>query len=304
MITIKNFALYLSLVFLLSCKPGLEEKLPGVWKLTWIEDPKLTTLGETLDGNFSGYMGNVTDNFFGFSYLNLLPDSEFALRMGSVYLNGKWNYDKDLNRIILTYKDKNEERQMPFLIQKFEDEEITLMIDTVRKHDNIKTKDALDDVGGEGFSEYIKTATLVCSFKKDNFQYTDTTEDIYSISNNNWRVKPSAPETREQMKVRLKASINSLILYFNNIRIRDFKTINKHAYDIFSPIKVAHNGIALKNENDLPSEWKDIFFNESQALEANKLLVNAFSLDIEINEYENWIDLDIDLLKQILREIK
>lgn len=291
-------------MFLLSCNSVDEKKLIGVWQLTKIEDPKITKIGETFDANFSNYMEGVTDCFLGFSYLNFYSNSDFTSRMGSVYLFGKWKYDEDSKTITLKFKDKNKEFQISYIVKDSNGDEINLVLNSENRFDDLKVKDTLNNVGGRGFSEYLKMATFYSTFKKDTYKYVDNKEDIYSLSNNIWRVKPLKPETSKEIKERLKASLNFIILYLNNVKIRDEKTLNTNAYDSFSPIEIAGNGIVLKDEDKIPLEWIEIFYNKSQALEAYKLLVEVFNQNINVKEFDRWIDLDIDLLKQVNEKIK
>lgn len=299
----KKYFLFLIVPIILSCNSINQEKLLGVWKLENIEDPNLTQLGEVIDNNFPDYMKNVTDNFLADSYINFYSNNNFTYKFGSLFIFGNWSYDKKSKSISLSTREKDDkESKMVFIVDKLINDKLFLKI---RPNDNKSLKpiiDSLDRSNFNGLSEYFQNSNQISVYSKDIFEYKDKKQDIFALNNNSWRIKPVVPETNIQIKERLKGSIYYVIIFLNNSLLRKENSINIHS--IFSPIKLAGNGIALKDKNDLPYEWIDIFYNQSQADEAYQLLLHAFNQDIKINNYETWVELDLDLINQIYDKIK
>jgi hypothetical protein len=176
------------------------------------------------------------------------------------------------------------------------DEKLIYRIDRLDDNDMTLTLQPGDTTLG------LMNANIVMNYHKDDFVYANAGDDIYSVTNNHWRQKPKDPETPGQVKERLKANIHYLIIYLNNTLIRDEESISMAG--VISPIEFGSNGIALKARHQLPEEWINVFYNETQAMEAFQSIEYAFHEKITFNKFDNWIALDMDLLKQVYAKIE
>ena len=283
---------------IVGCSSLKQESFVGVWKLTNIEDPALTSKGQKIDSTYSDYIKEITDNYIASSFVNFYNNKQFTYRFGSVFLNGTWKYNVDSSDLILNSK----ENILVLNVDEFDGKsKLNLYLKPDNKLINKVKKDSIDKVVGEGFSAYFSNASYLNEFEKDTFIYKDKSQDIYSLENNYWRVKPNNKESQKQIKERLKASIYFTIIYLNNNNLRNDETINLSG--INSPIKLGGNGISLYSEDELPHEWVDVFYDKSQAIQAYQMLVMTFLQKININNQEKWIDLDVDLLHQIYSKL-
>jgi hypothetical protein len=85
----------------------------------------------------------------------------------------------------------------------------------------------------------------------------------FSKQNNRWRIRPSAPETSEQIKDRLVNHFRFWEKYFEWAVANDLKTLGIGSMN--SPLKIYGNGIALIPYNELPDVWKRNFFDEGDS---------------------------------------
>jgi hypothetical protein len=291
-----KIVLFLIICLTFSCNSISKKNLSGVWKLSSFEDPRMTKQGELLVNDFSDLMKGVTADFYQGSYLNFNSDSSCIFRLASSFFYGKWSLNKDT--ICLSTIEKDSTIDMKLVVKKLNNDKMLLML---KPNLNIKENDSLNLIGGKGFSKYIKHAEIVFTFDKDAFEYKDLKDNIYTLENNWWRVKPTEIESHEQIRKRLKASINYTIIYLNNSLLRDDKSINLN--NLNPPVKLAGNGIALLDKENMPQEWKDVFYNEDQAMEAYQLINDAFTKNIEVVDKDNWIELNVDLLTKLNRVI-
>lgn len=289
----------IAITFLLfGCSTLKQESFIGVWKLTNIEDPAISKQGQKLDSTYSDYIKEITDNYVPSSFVNFYNNKEFTYRFGSLFMNGTWKYNVDSSNIML----KSAQNMLVFDIDEFDGKsKLNLFIEPDNKLVDKLKKDSIDKIIGDGFIAYFGNATYLNEFEKDTFIYNDKSQDIYSLENNIWRIKPTQKESQKQIKERLKASIHFTIIYLNNTNLRNEETINLSG--LYSPIKLGGNGISLYSDDELPQEWVDVFYDKSQAIQAYHILVMTFLQKININNQENWIDLDIDLLRQIYSKL-
>jgi hypothetical protein len=293
----KKIIILLSIpIFFFGCNSVTKDKLLGVWKLSNLDNTLLTKFYE----NFSIDISDVPKVDLCL-YINFRANGKYSFYCYNTYLVGNWLYDKKNNKIQFTSNEKADiKREMNFKINEFNNNKSLILsfnVDTLMKSIYLtvpgKTKIK------ENF-EFFGVTNL--HFDKDNFIYGDKNQDIYSFENNSWRIKPTNIETSDQIKKRLKENLNFLKIYLINTQLRKDSTIN--LVPLLSPIKFAANGIVLKKFEVAPRKWKEIFYNENQAIEAYKILENVFQKNLKIKEIENWVELDIDLLKQIYVNIE
>jgi hypothetical protein len=297
--SMKSNYLCLLAVFLFACNPINTERLKGVWKISKVEDPRITEIGEGLDENFPATMDNIMDQQFRNSYINFYSSSDFTGIMGTVLIYGTWTYDETAKRI--TLHEQRDRRALTFNVKEFTGDKLVLTMNEMEKLPTSTTDSLESELKLPGLSQYFNDAGIVMECDKDTYDYKQPKDNIYSLENNRWRNKPKQHETPSQVKARLKQNMKFIMAYLNNTLAREEKSI--HLGAIRSPIEFASNGIQLQDENSLPQEWVDIFYDRAQALEAHALLRQGFRSDIRAKNIENWIELDLDLLKQLYDKI-
>jgi hypothetical protein len=295
----RKFILFICFtMILISC--STESDLIGVWKLSRIEDPSITKALNDLNNSRPNILMDF-DYKMTYSYLNLCDNNEFAYLTNGFYFVGKWTYNTDLKNISLKIKDSKDENIITFNIKEFsKNDSLVLTLKPIKQKDTLSSDFMKVWISTELIKSF-RNDSVFCVFNIDNFKYDDVNKNIYSFKNNSWRIKPLKVESKIQIKERLKSNLNFAILYLNNSLIREDASID--ISPIILPIKLAGNGIALYKIDNLPLTWISLFYNESQANEAYHILADAYK-DLHTGDYEKWIELDIDLLKQIYDKIK
>ena len=92
---------------------------------------------------------------------------------------------------------------------------------------------------------------------------------------NLWRNIPTRAENDQEIKARALNFLDYSIAYFQHISNSGIH--NDYKIDgVESPITYAQNGIVLKEWEDVPVSWRELFYNEENALIAYKYLQDGF----------------------------
>ena len=123
-------------------------------------------------------------------------------------------------------------------------------------------------------------------------------EDPFSVQNNAWRIRPSAPETKDQIFNRLINYIghNASILRAAYIREQDFISWE------FSKgiIKVYNVGIGIVPKNEVPQVWIDSFHSREDAMQCYALFENYLRNGKHTKHNSgNWVKDDYQILADI-----
>jgi hypothetical protein len=98
--------------------------------------------------------------------------------------------------------------------------------------------------------------------------------DLLHPSRNQWRQKPSSPESDVQIKKRVLDMVNYTIDYFETNEKKGQKTFEPPFLQ--NPFRFYSGGIGLTSEKGLPEKWVATFYSREEALKAYKILVDAF----------------------------
>jgi len=135
-------------------------------------------------------------------------------------------------------------------------------------------------------------------YKGSHAWWPDIKENPFTVENFSWTIKPSKPETDEEIKQRCKDCIR-FYQYFIAGHVR-----GKSPAISFSGFPSCLNwysgGIGLKPEKDLNEKWIDCFYNEEQALKGYALIRHAIlkKYDWDANE-TNWMKQAVPVLQQM-----
>ena len=144
--------------------------------------------------------------------------------------------------------------------------------------DIVKIKNGFVQLRGD-FSQFSSarvptTERLYINFALDKTPIRETPSKFDSQVNL-WRNAPVKSENEREIKARALNFIDYSIAYFQHISSSG--THHDYRMDgVESPIIYAENGIVLKEWADVPDSWKDLFYNEQNALVAYQYLFDGF----------------------------
>jgi hypothetical protein len=94
--------------------------------------------------------------------------------------------------------------------------------------------------------------------------------DPFHPVNNQWRIKPSKPESDPDIRKRVADCIKFYALYYRDNLLRKSKVIN---YEGFPTVfKWYNGGIGMTDEDDMDEKWVDCFFDEAEAVKGYKFM--------------------------------
>jgi hypothetical protein len=284
---------------LLGCKSNDENKTIGVWKLWNIKENKMSNSTATALSGFSEEMENDVINYYGYSFISFYSDTGCIIRKGVDFIHADWKTNETKNTIYIKSKNSNQISKQEIVIKVIAD---SMLVLTFKPDKSIVTFYGNSKNDSAEFAQYINSTEFILFFRKDYFRYLDEKDDIHSFENNSWRIKPNSPENRDQIKERLKGSINYTRIFVNDAFIRGLGRYNTRA--VFAPVRLYDQGVGLVEKEKISQEWIDVFYSQEQAMEAYQMLKNAFDKDINANDKGNWVLTDMDLLRQILGKIE
>lgn len=128
-------------------------------------------------------------------------------------------------------------------------------------------------------------------------------EDPFYSANNVWRIKPSEPESPEQILNRLAGYINhnALILKAADTRRQEYVSWE------FSKgiIKIYHGGIGIVAADQIPPVWINSFHSRNDALKAHKMFENhLLRTAYKGTATGNWVRDDYQILISIYAGLK
>lgn len=271
-----KFTLFLSITFLacFSEKNDIKitkEDLNNTWQLANIEDEAGKSGNAKADlQNSSALISAVQDGI----YYAFFTDGTYGKTQASVYETGKWEFLAKEKQVILQPSGQN-----PQIF------EITAW-NSEKKQIRLQEKD--------------KSVVLI--FKQIP-RLKDELTDPFHPQNNQWRIKATAAESIEQVKMRLKNLLQHYIYLLEASEERKDNVINFGQSVSF--IQIYSGGIGIKeNSVDNPA-WKNIFFTPENELVMNVLFVDLLqkSGDSQMGSSGNWVKDDIVLLKALYADM-
>lgn len=143
-----------------------------------------------------------------------------------------------------------------------------------------------------------KKHTSKLTYKATNTSWPDSNKNPFAQQNYKWSQKPQKPETDEEIKNRVKESVQFYVYYFAGF-------VNGHAEQIdFNAMPNCLNwyqgGISIENEDKLNKKWIDCFYSKEQANKGRQMLEDAIVKKYNWDEKEtNWMKQLIPVLQQI-----
>jgi hypothetical protein len=95
-------------------------------------------------------------------------------------------------------------------------------------------------------------------------------DDPFYPANNQWRIKPAAPETREQLRLRVKNCVHFYSLFFLDNHFRQETDIS--FIGLPSCFVWYNGGIGMQAKPELDKKWIDCFYSSNQAYTGYELV--------------------------------
>lgn len=187
------------------------------------------------------------------SFLSLHDKDKFVMAIDDILLFGKYRFDGD--RLELTDEKKG-----------------SLALDIVKvKNDFVQLR---GDFSQFSSARVPTSEKLYINFALDKTPIRETPSKFDSQVNL-WRNAPVKSESEKEIKARALNFVDYSIAYFQHISSSG--THHDYRMDgVESPIIYAENGIVLKAWADVPDSWKELFYNEQNALVAYQYLFDGF----------------------------
>ena len=129
--------------------------------------------------------------------------------------------------------------------------------------------------------------------------WPDATQNPFNKINSQWRLKPSKPETPQQLNERLKECVKFYEYLFTGNAGSDNGEVN--FVGLPTCFKWYHGGIFVLSVKNLDKKWINCFYSETQALQARDMIEDA----VITKKYDwdstqtNWLKQTAGVLKQI-----
>jgi hypothetical protein len=124
--------------------------------------------------------------------------------------------------------------------------------------------------------------------------------DPFNPINNEWRKKPSQPESETDLKNRTKAYLNFLKTYFTYAIDNKLEVLN---YDWYPEPILMHysNGARMANTEEL-SSWYQCFYDTAQAVKAYTYISTPF-MEVNLKKTPDRFERNLDIIEQILKKM-
>ncbi|WP_338876298.1 hypothetical protein WBJ53_11685 [Spirosoma sp. SC4-14] len=249
----KNLSILL-LIFLVnwlySCQTPLKDQLCQAWQLDGFdvspdyEQTLAQESSETQRKRFRSFMRTYMKEMV----IRFYPNGDYTQLSNNRYTTGRWSFDEASSLLTIT----ENEGKLRFRVEPNNATSLKLFISNSK------------DVGHEQMSFSLKQDT----------EYQHDAIDLLARERNKWRQKPTHPESATELKNRLIDQLAYIIDYFELTLKKKQGYFNTSYLD--APFRFYQNGVGLYNESELPTNWKNCYFNEADALKAHAMLISAF----------------------------
>lgn len=224
--------------------------------------------------------------------LILRGNKTYDLALFKQYSHGTWQYAEESSELILT-----SETGLPVLRCKTE---IPRRNKTFIRLDST----ALQAVIPAGMQDNVACQFLlhqpfaIFELYLDKEHFSSLANDPYSLSNNQWRVKPNKKETEEELVERIKKHIHFRELLYKDAlnNERDYISLNWFT----TPLRISFNGASLKDYDEVGKFWEQNFYDSTQAITAYGLMKHCFDKQIETPYPDDQYKNNLHILQQML----
>ena len=143
-----------------------------------------------------------------------------------------------------------------------------------------------------------KKHTSHLTYKATSTRWADVNKNPFTHANYKWAQKPKRPETDEEIRNRVKESVQFYTFYFNGFIMGKAEQIDFGGLP--NCLHWYSGGISIDNEDKLDKKWMSCFYSKEQALKGRQMLEDALvkKYNWDVNE-TNWIKQTMPVLQQI-----
>jgi hypothetical protein len=130
-----------------------------------------------------------------------------------------------------------------------------------------------------------------------------SSEDPFSIENNQWRIPASQKENEQALRKRLSNHCRFWEVYFSWALKTNQETVDVRSTPTL--IKIYGNGFTLKPVTDQPGRWRSYFFDDEDCQKAYDIMKNiVFKRDIALAHTDNKYKMFIGAFQQLETALK
>lgn len=140
--------------------------------------------------------------------------------------------------------------------------------------------------------------TTELTYTPTHTYWANTDKNPFSKKNYQWVVKPKKPESDQEIKTRLRSSIQFYAYYLKGYVDGGATKIDFRAMPCC--FHWYQGGISIQNENKLDKKWINCFYSEEQAFKGRQMIEDIISKKYKWDEKEtNWIKQTVPVLEQM-----
>jgi hypothetical protein len=203
--------------------------------------------------------------------LALFPDHSAVLNPRCGLKMGTWNLDKENGEMSLQWKDGSADL---FIV----------------RQRALRQMELLWHRGGD---------MALVRLKSDALAHRDMKNDPYYPANNRWRIPPSNPESRDQLRHRVRECIHWYSLFFLDDHFRQKTDISYSGFP--TCFEWYNGGIGMKPRVELDKSWKNIFYSDEQASLAYDMISDELGRHgLKWPEHPtSWVEQEGQVLEQL-----
>jgi len=141
-------------------------------------------------------------------------------------------------------------------------------------------------------------------FRADGKIQKQLVDEPFYGTNNQWRIKPSKPETDEAIRKKVADCVHFYYTLLTDKMAKDNKSV---AVFVGLPqvLNIYDGMITVVGKEKLTSKWINCFYNKEQAIKGQQMLESVITKKYTWNKKErNWIKKDAPVLKQIYNNLQ
>lgn len=224
------------------------------------------------------------DTYTYYSYLSLRSNKDFTFLIGNKFMYGTYKLLNN-DEIILHSKEFGD---IPLKII----DEAKGCIQVIGDFKDYKSDMMLELDGKTTY--YLNLNTDFEKLNKEN--------DIRSVEFNDWRFKPEARESKEEIRIRLIKNLKYISAYMRVHMYGGFDSI--HTDGIHSPFSYARNALILLEWQRVSYFWKHIFYDEKDADKAYFMIKRAIESSEAPVFVDDWLDYNEKCLQTIIDKLE
>jgi len=283
-------------MFISGCFLSADYTIQNRWDFEYSNAPLFDGVKQNMDIKMTG-MDPYKKVFLNSKFI-IRSNHTFDIVLFDNYVHGNWEYDKENGKLVCT--PVNRKQPIVFRVDSVRSDLLQLRWDSTAllAFGNFHNSRFLDDEGW-----FTRSRQTVFRLSPDELSYSKESKDPYSGENNQWRIKPAAPESPAQIKERIKNHVHFFILLYDDAQRNE---TNYVSYEWFvSPLLPASNGIALRHYSRIKDQWENYFYDSTQAMQGYQLLEKAFDKKIDFPiKIDSKFQRNIVMLEQVLKNME